>query len=443
MRAPSWNDLLHLPESLAARRYLDGRNLQVVRLLAAVTTVGAVVPLIILLTESMWAGAAAMGGVLVSNLVLLLLRERPIFHRHVSLFLFSYAVLLVLALAFTAPEPMAVWSVVTFILGTGFLVALRWRESLLWTLAAVFMATAAWSTQPDGATNEVLPLLIVAAVWLGAMALIGRRITRQQLVGFRTEFRRQSSLERERTRMRDELDDARTVQLSMLPQSAPELPWLDVASVSVPATEVGGDYYDYFVLDDDRVAVVVGDVSGHGMSSGLVLAAVRAGLHLLREGLDRPVEALNRLDSMLRATTPGRMFVSLQLALIDRSRREIRVANAGHPPALFLTEHGTEALGAPGKPLGTRLEGDFGEQRVAFQPGDVLVFYTDGVTELRNFRDQPFGFDRVEREASRQRSERSAKAIRDRLLSSLTHFRTDVEQADDVTLVVVALEPGS
>jgi sigma-B regulation protein RsbU (phosphoserine phosphatase) len=178
------------------------------------------------------------------------------------------------------------------------------------------------------------------------------------------------------------------------------------------------------------------------MASGLVLAAVRGGLHLLRRNLERPVEVLDRLDGMLRATAPGRMFVTLQIVLIDRRRREIVVANAGHPPLIRLTAEGSETVGTPGRPLGTNLGGEFGRQSVSFEPGDALILYTDGVTELSNLHGDPFGPERLERDAARKRTEASAKALRDELLASLTHFRADAVQEDDMTLVVVGLEPG-
>lgn len=442
MTTTAWSELLSLPEEVASSRYLDGLNLQALRWLVAGGSVAAFVPLMIFFSESMYPRAGAVGGVLLGNLMLLLMRERPFFRRHVSLILFAYLVLVQLVVVFAASQPMAAWSMGTIALGALSLVVLRWRESLLWTLAAVCLVIGVWAVLEAKTAESATALVIFSAAWIGGMALVGRRITRQRLEGFRIEHRRQGSIERERARMRDELDDARVVQLSMLPQQAPDLPWLDVASVSVPATEVGGDYYDYFELDENRVVLVIGDVSGHGMSSGLVLAAVRGGLHLLRHQLDRPVEVLVRLDAMLRATTPGRMFVTLLLAVIDRSRREIVVANAGHPQALLLGRRGAERLGRPGRPLGTRLEGEFEAQKLAFEPGDVAVFYTDGATELTNFRGEPFGTQRLEREALRKGPEGGAKDLRDRLLSSLTHFRADVEQADDVTLVVVGLEPG-
>ena len=119
--------------------------------------------------------------------------------------------------------------------------------------------------------------------------------------------------------MKQELEHAREVQLSMLPREGPGLAWLDTASVSLPATEVGGDYYDYFAIDENRLAVVVGDVAGHGLTSGLVLSGVRAGLNMLETELTTPGEALRHLNRMLVRTNPRGIIVTLLLAVLDRS----------------------------------------------------------------------------------------------------------------------------
>lgn len=443
MRIPTLTELTLLTAEAAVQRFYDGLNYRALGWVLALISPTALVGILLSAGTDWWrAGAAACVAAFIAGV--LAIRHTVFFAENARSILIVVLATVGVASALSLPIgiPGALLS------GVGFPVALlffRLKVVERFGLLALFAAAAIWLVlridPQEGSPVAAAMSTLVGVVGIASLAL-GTQLTRRQEQEFLETWHLEVTRNREQRRMSSELHDAREIQLGMLPAATLALPWLDFSAVSIPASEVGGDYYDYFVLDDDRAVVVVGDVSGHGMSSGLVLAAVRAGLHLLRESLDRPVEALIRLDTMLRATTPGRMFVSLQLALIDRSRREIRVANAGHPPVLFLTERGSEALGAPGKPLGTRLEGEFGEQRVAFQPGDVLVFYTDGVTELRNFRGQAFGFDRIEREASRRRPERGAKAIRDRLLSSLTHYRSDVEQADDVTLVVVTLEPG-
>ena len=238
--------------------------------------------------------------------------------------------------------------------------------------------------------------------------------------------------------MREELDDARKIQLSMLPRSTPNLAWLDLASASLPATEVGGDYYDYVPLDAERLAIVVGDVAGHGMASGLVLAAIRGGLHLLRGELARPLEALHRLDRMVHAVAPGRMYVTLQIAILDHRERRVTVVSAGHPPVLHYRARSgaVEELGRPAVPLGTGLDPRLGEDSEGLAAGDVLLFYSDGVPEATDVHGEAFGHQRLAAALSRSAIGSSAGEVRGSVLDGVNRFKGDVELADDLTVVV-------
>ena len=243
--------------------------------------------------------------------------------------------------------------------------------------------------------------------------------------------------------MRTELEDAREVQLSMLPEGIPDLDWVDLASLSLPASEVGGDYFDYFELTGSRLAVIIADVAGHGMASGLVLSAVRGGLHLLRDELARPVEVLEKLDRMLRETVGNRIFVTLQIALLDPGAGRLTVANAGHPPLFLISrDGGAVRLGANSLPLGTRLAGEFSDETVNVGAGDVLLLFSDGVVEVRNPDGEELGEDRLLKALRQARQLGHAEAIRDGLLEAVERFRQGVEQEDDLTLVVTRIVDG-
>jgi sigma-B regulation protein RsbU (phosphoserine phosphatase) len=164
---------------------------------------------------------------------------------------------------------------------------------------------------------------------------------------FLAVWRREHSRHRERLRMREEIEYARKIQLSMLPQGAPDLGWLDLAAASLPATEVGGDYYDYFQLGDSRLAVVIGDVAGHGLASGLVLSGVRSCLYMLEEDLASPLPVMDRLNHMVRRTTDKRTYVTLLCAVLDREEETLTVVTAGHPPVLrYAPRSGTRSARA-------------------------------------------------------------------------------------------------
>jgi serine phosphatase RsbU (regulator of sigma subunit) len=297
------------------------------------------------------------------------------------------------------------------------------------------------------ARTELLPVYIGIAVSNGAALTIelylSRRM-RRDVIGEWTSRRAQA---REQVRMRDELRYARELQLSMLPESAPKLEWADISSASIPASEVGGDYYDYFVersADTERVALVCVDVAGHGMSSGLVLAALRSGFTLLRDSLHDPAFVLRRLHTLVAETSRRRMLATVSVALLDRSARRVTIASAGNPPVILRR---TGIDGAPptvetidlfAPPLGVRLPVDIPQREVDVERGDVLVLHSDGIYETRNARDEVYGLERISRMVAEQGGG-TAEWLRDSLLADLAAFRGSVEQGDDVTVVVCRL----
>jgi sigma-B regulation protein RsbU (phosphoserine phosphatase) len=238
--------------------------------------------------------------------------------------------------------------------------------------------------------------------------------------------------------MRDEIADARKIQLSMLPLAAPDVPWLELSSVSLPANEVGGDYYDYVPLDGGSLALVVGDVAGHGVASGLVLSGVRSGLYLLRDELGSPAAAVGKLNRMVRDSARWRMYVTLLVAVLDPEARLLRAVSAGHPPLLCWSRRRREVveLGAGAAPLGTGLPPSFQEVELPLEEGDVVVLYSDGLTETRNLAGDVYGIDRLGRELANLAELPTALKIRDGLLHALSRFKGDAQQTDDLTLLV-------
>ncbi|HEX4952997.1 MAG TPA: PP2C family protein-serine/threonine phosphatase [Thermoanaerobaculia bacterium] len=298
-----------------------------------------------------------------------------------------------------------------------------------------------WSTElsglwraPQGLGGLIWPTAVLAAIAAGATNL--NRYRRQR---FTEGWRRVSSLDRERERMREEIESARQVQLSMLPRVTPHLSWLDVAGVSMPAHEVGGDYYDYFLLDEDRLSLVIGDVAGHGLPSGLLLSGLRSCLYLLRAELGDPARVLARLDDMVRHTTGRRMLVTLQAATFEPEGHRLVLANAGHPaPLLFSAkEHQTRELDQPALPLGTRLGATYRQDSVPLALGDVLLFYSDGLVETLNGQGEPYGSSRLLTVFSRAAIQKTALDVRNHLLADLANYKGDHRRGDDVTLVVL------
>lgn len=285
----------------------------------------------------------------------------------------------------------------------------------------------------------LIALIICAFGWNCIVLLASLMSTRRFKRDFVGQWRREHESAVDRARMRDELHYARDLQLSMLPSAPPQLDWLDIAAVSLPATEVGGDYFDYFVIGERRLAIVCGDVAGHGLGSGIVLAALRAGFTLLRDSLDDPVHVLKRLDELVNETSRRRMLVSLAILLLDDERRVATIASAGHPPLIFRRSNGeTEAIEMFSPPLGVRLRQELVTREVPFASGDAFILHTDGIYEAVNAGEDAYGFDRLTLLAAH--TEGDAARMRDAIVSDVAAFRGVAPQADDITVVVAKVK---
>jgi hypothetical protein len=442
MKAPTLDELVLLPEPLALHRHFDARNYRVFRWL--------VLLLILLCLGGIGAStdhhdAYGVAIYIFDALVcvaLLILRDREVFARNFRqiLLVFLFFQILVLKLA---TSHMQDGEHVPFILIGFLLLAFRLRVSEHLMLFAALWATAIFPLEWVGLRRVVVPTDQDAIAAVSIMSLIclvtAMGVTQLDRKRFLAGWRKEHFRHRERLRMREEIEYARKIQLSMLPQAAPQLDWIDLAAASLPATEVGGDYYEYFKLNDSQLALVIGDVAGHGLASGLLLSGVRSCLYLLEEDLASPLGVFERLNHMVRRTTDKRTYVTLLCAVLDRREGSLALVTAGHPPMLHydprtgcFTEMGE---GAP--PLGTFLDARYELVRRSIAPGDLLVFYTDGLVEARNDQEQDYGDARLQRAIARAAGSRTAREIRDAILGDLSNFKGDQEQSDDMTVVVV------
>jgi hypothetical protein len=355
--------------------------------------------------------------------------------RHVRPWIIGFiAVQYLLVMIFGHRMGWAPWSMLFPIVMLGF----RFAPSEVVLLHGFFEAVAVIEglLVATGRRQPGLPQIFVATtifnlIFMAAVLMLSRR--------FRRNFVSQWSVEHgravERQRMRDELDFAREVQLSMLPDCAPTIDWLDVAALSLPATEVGGDYFDYFRISERKLAIVCGDVAGHGLASGIVLAALRAGFTLLRDSLHDPVSVLSRLDELVTQTSRRRMLVSLAIVLLDADRGVATIASAGHPPVICRRRDGTaEAIEMFSPPLGVKLKQQLITREVRFAPGDAFILHTDGIYEAANAADESYGFERLL--AAAEDAEGDAAALRDAIVADVAAFRGAAAQSDDVTIVV-------
>src|SRR5436309_155171 len=443
MKAPTLDELVLSPEPLAVQRHFDARNYRVFRwllLLVFFLSLGGIA-----FSADHGEGFALAVYILdaVAGVALFILRGRDLFVRNFRqiLLIYLFSQLLVIKLATSHARD---GGHVPFVLVAFLLLLFRLRASEHLMLFAALWVTAVfplgWIGVPQAAPidQDGLVLISVVVVICLATALGVTQLDRKR---FLAVWRKEHSRYRERMRMREEIDYARKIQLSMLPQTAPQLDWMDLAAASLPATEVGGDYYEYFKLSDSLLVLVIGDVAGHGLASGLLLSGVRSCLYLLEEDLAAPQRVFERLNVMIRRTTDKRTYMTLLCAVLDREAGTMTLVSAGHPPVLVRDgKTGRfEEVGEGAPPLGTFLEARYEPLQRPIGPGDLLIFYTDGLVEARNNHDQDYGDVRLQRAVDRAANSRTAPAVRAAVLGDLSNFKGDQEQADDMTVVVVRL----
>jgi hypothetical protein len=244
----------------------------------------------------------------------------------------------------------------------------------------------------------------------------------------------------ERVLVRDELQVARQLQSELLPKGAPDLPGWAFAHSYRTANEVGGDYYNFRPLDDGRLAVMMGDASGHGMAAGLLMATAHATLQSVLDVESEPERVIALLNRNLCRTGDRRAFVTLFYAVLDPATGELQYACCGHPfPLLRRADGSIEELGEGGMPLGIRRDIAVRALRSRIEPGDRLVLYTDGLPEAVSPQNEAFGFIRL-RELLEGGG--AADEIHARVLSAFDAHVGPGVLHDDLTLLVIERRAG-
>ncbi len=248
----------------------------------------------------------------------------------------------------------------------------------------------------------------------------------------------EESLEKER--LEREIDLAREIQLNLLPSRLPHVPGYQLAGVNWPSRTVGGDYYDVIPLSDDRLALVIGDVTGKGIPAAMLMANLQAALHLLI--LERiPLSVvLEKLNALFYANTPSDKFVTLFIGILHSPTRQFTYVNAGHNYPLLIDADGTiRELTTGGLLVGAFPHASYQVETVTLNPGSLLVCYTDGVTELTNNQGEEFGEERLYRFLQNHRHLPLASII-DHLRRTLVQFSEMEIFEDDVTLLGLKVE---
>jgi serine phosphatase RsbU (regulator of sigma subunit) len=238
-------------------------------------------------------------------------------------------------------------------------------------------------------------------------------------------------------RLERELQLAMEIQQRFQPTAPPVVTGYEFQGISFPCYEIGGDYYDFIQREDGRLVIALGDVSGKGTAAALLMSSLHASIHAQTGSHDSLVDTISAVNRYLADNIPSNRFVTLFYAELDPESGALSFLNAGHNPPLIVHAAGTvEQLASGGLPLGIKANAEYREGRTTLQRGDVLVIYSDGVTEAASPSGEEFGPTRLYEVVSRN-VDSSAAGIRDRIESALTKFSQGTQAADDITLVIV------
>ena len=280
----------------------------------------------------------------------------------------------------------------------------------------------------------------------------GRKFTQDDLDLFMTFGRQvalaidnaqmhQAALEQER--LRQQLESARIIQQSFMPQILPSSPRgiFELAAKNIPASAVGGDFFDAVLLDENRLALLIGDVSGKGVPAALHMARIMSDFRFYVQQESEPQVLLSRLNNLVVERGQTGMFITLQFAIVDLKNKRMSLANGGHLPVLHIS-HESHRAGLitcdAGAPLGIARDLHFDAVECEIAAGDALFFYTDGLVEMRNKANEQFSLDRLLAVASQKW--RAADALLSAVLESVRDFSDHEPQHDDLTAMAFMLK---
>ena len=243
----------------------------------------------------------------------------------------------------------------------------------------------------------------------------------------------------EKQRMEDELNIAREIQQGLLPEKLPSIPRFDIAALTISSKEVGGDYYDVITRKQDEYVLAIGDVSGKGTPAALLMANVQAALRALAPLCSSVAETTGQINDLTCANTRGgSRFITFFWGILDAKTLQFRYTNAGHNPPYLLKKNGTmEKLEEGGLILGIfKTTTPYAEATVTLLPGDILIMYTDGVSEAMNQNNEQFSEERLEG-ILKKSTNLSAKEIIQQVQNELETHTQATPQSDDITMLVL------
>ena len=246
--------------------------------------------------------------------------------------------------------------------------------------------------------------------------------------------------EKQKLAIERDLDLARKIQQGLLPSCIPNVNKLDICGQMIPAMQVGGDYYDLIKISDSKIFVVVGDVSGKGLSASLYMAKLQTMIQLACTVDKAPKQILVDINKRLYESLERSWFVTMTLALFDSSTNTVKFCRAGHLPLITanngtIRSYKTQGIGV-GLESGIIFESSLVEEEVSLTPGQIFAFFSDGITEAMNESNDLFGEEKLS-ELLKNKSVKNSNELMDEIWESITRFRGRAEQSDDMTMVLV------
>jgi sigma-B regulation protein RsbU (phosphoserine phosphatase) len=246
-------------------------------------------------------------------------------------------------------------------------------------------------------------------------------------------------LEKEKTllQMQKEMQTAYDIQVNLLPKENPQLPHYDIAGTSIPAQVVGGDYFDFIPINANRLAVCLGDVSGKGLPAALLMANLQATIRGQTLLNPPPKDCLCRSNRLLFQCTDSQKFATLFYGILDVENHQFCYSNAGHNRPFFFRENQEpKSVEGAGLALSFLEDVSYPQEQIDFQPDDVLLIYSDGITEAMNHQEEEYGEERLRELVHSIRRETVQEIIR-KVLDSVKKYTAGQPQMDDMTLVVI------
>jgi serine phosphatase RsbU (regulator of sigma subunit) len=248
----------------------------------------------------------------------------------------------------------------------------------------------------------------------------------------------------EKRRMEEELKVASEIQMRLQPVAPPKLAGWDMTGVSFPSREIGGDYYDFIHRKrDNRLVVALGDVAGKGTGAALLMSSLHAAVRAQSQTGGSIGEVMGEINTYIYENTPSNKFVTLFYAELEPESALLRYSNGGHNQPIMMRKSGEAVrLDVGGLPIGILPSAGYEEGAITFEPGDVLVIYSDGINESVNELGEEFGEERLI-EVVQKNLNRSASGLRDRIDEALSRFVAGTPAPDDMTLVIVKRSAGN